>query len=207
MAAARSTSSLAESPTTGHLNQNDNPRLAHACVSCAQRKIKCDRHNPCSACSKTHMECIYRAPAPPQRRKRKAEHVDQVMLKRLRQYEEALMSAGLLSERFDPADVDHTSAGRDDGASTTKALSPEDPSIPGRINRQHLAWPPAPVYKGTLVADESGQRYYEHKLLANLSKEVRTADAPAKLNLLSRRRDFVLMPRSVQTRPCRCHPV
>ncbi|PYH47846.1 Zn(II)2Cys6 transcription factor [Aspergillus saccharolyticus JOP 1030-1] len=41
-----------------------------SCVVCNRRKVKCDRQNPCSACTKNGVECIYRAHLPPRRRKR-----------------------------------------------------------------------------------------------------------------------------------------
>ena len=38
-----------------------------SCVRCSDRKVKCDRQRPCSACVKHGDECAYR---PPQSRKR-----------------------------------------------------------------------------------------------------------------------------------------
>ncbi|KAJ5124126.1 uncharacterized protein N7515_007951 [Penicillium bovifimosum] len=43
-----------------------------SCTVCHNRKVKCDRQDPCSNCSKVGVECIYRAP-PPRRRKRDKE--------------------------------------------------------------------------------------------------------------------------------------
>ncbi|KAM0260064.1 hypothetical protein ACHAQJ_002988 [Trichoderma viride] len=39
----------------------------NSCVTCARRKVKCDKLSPCSRCSKSQVACIYRAPAPSQR--------------------------------------------------------------------------------------------------------------------------------------------
>lgn len=41
-----------------------------SCVHCQQRKIKCDKKEPCTACVKAKTACISRSPAPPKRRKR-----------------------------------------------------------------------------------------------------------------------------------------
>ncbi|KAJ6157419.1 hypothetical protein N7470_005011 [Penicillium chermesinum] len=42
----------------------------YSCVICHKRKVKCDRQEPCSNCSKANAECVYRPPPPPRRRKR-----------------------------------------------------------------------------------------------------------------------------------------
>ncbi|KAJ5377662.1 uncharacterized protein N7496_005071 [Penicillium cataractarum] len=42
----------------------------YSCVVCHKRKVKCNREEPCSNCAKASVECIYRPPAPPRRRKR-----------------------------------------------------------------------------------------------------------------------------------------
>lgn len=42
----------------------------YSCVVCHNRKVKCDRNEPCSNCAKSKVECIYRPPPPPRRRKR-----------------------------------------------------------------------------------------------------------------------------------------
>lgn len=63
-----------------------------SCVLCQQRKVKCDRKDPCAACSRAHVECIFRAPAPPRRRKRKPPESE--LLARLTRYEQLLPSLG-----------------------------------------------------------------------------------------------------------------
>ncbi|KAL7942879.1 mitogen-activated protein kinase [Trichoderma barbatum] len=45
-------------------------RPTFACVRCAGRKVKCDRHIPCTACVKHRAECVFQPPPPPQRRRR-----------------------------------------------------------------------------------------------------------------------------------------
>ena len=45
----------------------------HSCVLCQQRKVKCDRNNPCAGCVKASVECVASIPAPPGRRKRRAD--------------------------------------------------------------------------------------------------------------------------------------
>ncbi len=75
------TSSMASSPAPPH---------KHSCILCAKRKIKCDKQDPrCTNCTKSYADCIYQAPAPPQRRKRQA---DDELISRLNYYEELLRS-------------------------------------------------------------------------------------------------------------------
>lgn len=42
----------------------------YSCVVCHNRKVKCNRKEPCSNCAKANIECIYHPPPPPRRRKR-----------------------------------------------------------------------------------------------------------------------------------------
>lgn len=64
----------------------------HPCVLCQQRKVKCDRNEPCSNCIKANVECI---PAPVlQPRKRKRRFPEAELLERLRRYEHHLRSLG-----------------------------------------------------------------------------------------------------------------
>lgn len=48
----------------------------HSCTLCQQRKVRCDRQEPCINCTKAQVECIFREPAPVQRRKRKRPDID-----------------------------------------------------------------------------------------------------------------------------------
>ncbi|KAK3687459.1 putative fungal-specific transcription factor [Podospora appendiculata] len=47
------------------------------CQSCVRKKVKCNRRTPsCSSCTKSGLECCYRAPPPPRPRKRKQTDTD-----------------------------------------------------------------------------------------------------------------------------------
>lgn len=58
-----------------------------ACVSCQQRKIKCDRHFPCAHCLRAGISCVPAALVSRQRRRRFPERD---LLQRLRHYEDLL---------------------------------------------------------------------------------------------------------------------
>ncbi|KAE8379202.1 fungal-specific transcription factor domain-containing protein [Aspergillus bertholletiae] len=47
-----------------------------SCVVCARRKVRCDRNDPCSACTKHGVECIFPTHLPPRRRKRQRSEED-----------------------------------------------------------------------------------------------------------------------------------
>jgi hypothetical protein len=72
---------------------------AHACVLCQRRKVKCDKNDPCSNCAKSQVECEFRDPLPPRRRKKK--QPDAAMIARLKRYENVLRNSGI-----DPSSLD-----------------------------------------------------------------------------------------------------
>jgi Fungal Zn(2)-Cys(6) binuclear cluster domain len=41
-----------------------------SCRLCHQRKVRCDRNDPCGYCSRRQDVCVYETPPPPKRRKR-----------------------------------------------------------------------------------------------------------------------------------------
>ena len=82
---------------------------AHACVLCQQRKVKCSRETPCSACIKSRVECVYRDPAPPRRRKRRTP--EDILLARLKRYEELLENAGVKVDPIGRANDDDGGGG------------------------------------------------------------------------------------------------
>lgn len=78
-------------PSTSTEHSSSNAMKQHqrvlACVSCQQRKIKCDRHFPCSHCLRAGISCVPASLVPRQRRRRFPERD---LLQRLRQYEDLL---------------------------------------------------------------------------------------------------------------------
>lgn len=68
-------------------------RITFACIRCAERKVKCDRQRPCSACTKHNVECIFNTTKPP-RKKYKRVKV-QALADRLSQYENLLREYGV----------------------------------------------------------------------------------------------------------------
>ncbi|KAL7911844.1 fungal-specific transcription factor domain-containing protein [Trichoderma velutinum] len=68
--------------------------MPYTCQQCVRRKVKCDKTLPsCSSCGKGEFECVYQAPNPPRRRKRKR---NEDVHERLMRYERILQESGLL---------------------------------------------------------------------------------------------------------------
>ena len=74
---------------------------SYSCLTCRQRKVKCDRHNPCSNCVKAARRCSF---IPPVRGKRKRTKAPKEGLHaKLRRYEELLKSYGA---KIEPSEYD-----------------------------------------------------------------------------------------------------
>lgn len=68
-------------------------RPTYSCIRCADRKVKCDRQKPCSACVKHNVDCVFNPSRPPRKRHRRVE--DQILTDRLRHYEALLQEQGI----------------------------------------------------------------------------------------------------------------
>jgi hypothetical protein len=78
------------------VHKQPRPARALACVSCSQRKVKCDRGTPCSNCVKSRIPCMPSSlPSKPRRRR----FAEKNLLDRLRRYEDLLREHNVA---FDP---------------------------------------------------------------------------------------------------------
>ena len=68
-------------------------RPAYSCIRCSDRKVKCDRQNPCSGCTKHNVICEFR-PLPPRKPVKRAKD-EKVLRERLRRYEQLLAEQGI----------------------------------------------------------------------------------------------------------------
>lgn len=62
--------SQSQSPTKG--DKNDKPIKAFSCLRCFERKVRCDKSHPCANCVKSNVECVFRIPSAPRRKKKRA---------------------------------------------------------------------------------------------------------------------------------------
>ncbi|KAF8858654.1 hypothetical protein BDZ45DRAFT_622004 [Acephala macrosclerotiorum] len=72
--------------------QDSSSRIAHACIVCRQRKVRCDLKSPCSGCVKANRPCIRPTPAPRRSRKTsqralEVQEREEALLKRLHKLE------------------------------------------------------------------------------------------------------------------------
>ena len=79
--------------------------MPYTCLTCARRKIKCDKLSPkCSSCRKGKLECAYQAPQP-RRRKRKPSGD---LHEKLAEYEQILRSNNLMPSEEEPSRTEQT---------------------------------------------------------------------------------------------------
>ena len=77
----------------------------HSCVLCQRRKVKCDRRDPCSNCVKHQVQCVFRAPAPPRRRRKHSP--DKSLEARLKRAEDLLEGYGVKPQDLEPTQDSH----------------------------------------------------------------------------------------------------
>ncbi|KAI9704043.1 MAG: hypothetical protein M1820_005665 [Bogoriella megaspora] len=127
-----------------------------ACVLCSQRKIKCDRARPsCSKCIRSRAECVYRAPDPPKRRKRKEPEGDDELRARLNEYERLLKKAGIEVESVTAAS--EKTQEPLEGLTKTLDLADTENTVP---------------HEGHLFIHGSKTKYHENNLYNTLESEI-----------------------------------
>jgi hypothetical protein len=79
--------------TAASPSSNFPSRPTYSCIRCADRKVKCNRERPCSACVKHNVDCVFNTSQPPRKRHKRV--IDQVLTDRLRHYEALLQEHGI----------------------------------------------------------------------------------------------------------------
>lgn len=70
-------------------------RPVHSCIRCSDRKVKCDRQSPCSACVKHSVDCVYNHNPLHPARKRHRRAQDYALNDRLKHYEALFQELGI----------------------------------------------------------------------------------------------------------------
>ncbi|KAL1596457.1 hypothetical protein SLS60_009103 [Paraconiothyrium brasiliense] len=141
---------------------------AFSCVLCAQRKVKCDKApGGCSNCTKARVQCIYKAPLPPRRRKKGQSARELDVQAKLRLYEKTLRAYGV-----DPEDL----VSQEEGSA--KATRQEEPiGINKYVDEvgaiQEGGEEESKKASGVLVAEGGKSRYLENTLWTSLQSEFR----------------------------------
>ncbi len=140
------------STSTSHLN----PR---SCVTCRRRKVRCNKENPCSNCTRAGIECVFPGPGRAPRKSRKPP--DAELLARLKKLEGVVTSLGA---QVDENGTLHT-AHKTDGQTHHASDSPENQAGEGHRNSidRHL---------GRLVINEDRSRYVSNQFWASMGDEV-----------------------------------
>lgn len=147
----------------------DGAPKAFSCRRCFERKVRCDKLNPCSNCAKSNVECIFRVPPPPRRRRRRSP--DAALLTRLKRYEEVLKRNGIDVEDDQSPAV----------SSTTSALSPSNASQHSNarstarsydLNKHPAFLQYQDSQAGQLLVDRGKSRFIENTLWVRASSEV-----------------------------------
>jgi hypothetical protein len=59
-----------------------------ACIRCSERKVRCDKNQPCQTCVRHNDECYFRPPKPPRRNRKLV--TDILVYEQLKHYESLL---------------------------------------------------------------------------------------------------------------------
>lgn len=120
----------------------------HSCLICRQRKVKCDRRNPCSNCVKGVQQCTFVAPTRGKRKRTKPPR--EGLHAKVRRYEELLKSYGV---KIEPEDSD--------GDSDSEAVSQSGLSTPVETRTPNEP-PCCPLQqKPRLIHSEGSSRYID----------------------------------------------
>lgn len=76
-----------------------------SCVICRQRKVKCDRHSPCTNCVRAEKQCSFVAPV--RGRRKRTKPPKEGLHEKLKRYEELLCAYSHKVEPSDDADDGH----------------------------------------------------------------------------------------------------
>ena len=139
-------------PSSGKIAKSSR---SHACVLCQQRKVKCDRQNPCLGCRKANINCVYGLSVPPKRRRRG--HQDTELLARLRHYETLLKSHGIKPDGFDSPNMDASSSISHDMEYATLNSSPDPSSRSDTFSERKSS----EAESGRLIQNQGMSRYLD----------------------------------------------
>jgi len=140
----------------------DRPTKAFSCVRCFERKVKCDKQHPCSGCVRSKAECVFRVPAAPRRKKKRPQ--EEILLAKLKQYEELLQSKGINVDEIQSSSTVTSGAG-----------SSSQPTVPSFSAETELPGSHTDYYthpKGKLIMDQGRSLFIENNLWTSVSEEV-----------------------------------
>ncbi|OBT92880.1 hypothetical protein VE01_08931 [Pseudogymnoascus verrucosus] len=139
-----------------------------SCLTCRQRKVRCDRHNPCSHCVKAATQCSFIAPV---RGKRKLTKPPKEGLhSKLKRYEEMLKAYGANIEQSDYENLSDADVASEPDVEMTEAEGAkshkEGPDEPFTFDKS----------KSRLVSKNGSSRYFDNEIWSNIGDEFHHPD-------------------------------
>lgn len=133
------------------------PTHLRSCVLCRQRKVKCDRRQPCSNCVRAGANCVH-PPGAGRAAKRPRQAVDTKVLDRLSHLEATIKR------------LQQQAKGRE-AEPSVPSESAETPESGGLVDDEGQGAEDAPEL-GRLVVEETQSRYVSHVMWAGLSESI-----------------------------------
>lgn len=124
---------------------------SYSCLTCRQRKVKCDRRSPCSNCMRANSQCSFVAPVRGKRKRTKPQK--EGLHTKLKRYEELLRSYGA---KIEPSEHDDDSNEELDSAGDTPMT--EDTRSEVKIPGMSVA--PEEI-KPRFVIKDGSSRYFD----------------------------------------------
>ncbi|KAL7940985.1 fungal-specific transcription factor domain-containing protein [Trichoderma barbatum] len=131
-----------------------------SCLSCRQRKIRCDKRAPCLNCTKVARQCSFIAPVRGKRKRTKPPR--ETLHARLKRYEELLKSYGA---KIEPSE-DFDGSGSETESRRTPELNGGIKSIKLQSSRRVTE-----DTKPKFIMQEGASRYFDSALWSNLSDD------------------------------------
>ncbi|KFY44980.1 hypothetical protein V494_01233 [Pseudogymnoascus sp. VKM F-4513 (FW-928)] len=139
-----------------------------SCLTCRQRKVKCDRRNPCSQCVKAATQCSFIAPV---RGKRKSTKPPKEGLhSKLKRYEEMLKAYGAKIDLSDDENLSDADVASEPDIEMTEAE--------GAKSHKNGSGDPFTVDKSKprLVNKNGSSRYFDNEIWSSLGDEFEHPD-------------------------------
>ncbi|PSN65272.1 hypothetical protein BS50DRAFT_575317 [Corynespora cassiicola Philippines] len=148
-------------------NPASNPR---SCVTCRRRKVKCDKKQPCSNCSRAKIECVFPGPGRAPRKSRKPP--DGELMERLRRLEGVVqtLNAQVEEHELEAAEREKTSSGSRQGSVADCPYNGDRSNSPSVIADNSVEGLESRF--GRLVVDQGRSRYINNSFWASLNNEV-----------------------------------
>ncbi|KAL5089004.1 hypothetical protein Trisim1_006148 [Trichoderma cf. simile WF8] len=132
-----------------------------SCLSCRQRKVKCDRRTPCLNCVKAERQCSFVAPVRGKRKRTKPPR--ETLHARVKRYEEMLKAYGAKIEPCDDSDMSETET-------EVQSITPESSGSMSAMRMQGCCIMPEDI-KPKFIIKEGASRYFDSALWSNLSDD------------------------------------